>query len=76
MVTDAGIATDMVRVNRSIIRVPTDQGKIEDFFQSGKSGKNRGFSAIIREKILKSGNVFFKTILIPFNLRKKFFFRL
>ena len=26
----------------------------EDFFQSGKSGKNRGFSAKIREKNLKS----------------------
>ena len=30
----------------------------EVFFQSGKSGKNRGFSAKIREKIFKSGNFF------------------
>ena len=30
----------------------------EDFFQSGKSGKNRGFSAKIREKNFKSGNFF------------------
>ena len=33
----------------------------EDFFQSGKSGKNRGFSAKIREKIFKSGNFFSKS---------------
>ena len=32
----------------------------EDFFQSGKSGKNRGFSAKIREKNFKSGNFFSK----------------
>ena len=32
----------------------------EDFFQSGKSGKNRGFPAKIREKYFKSGNFFFK----------------
>ena len=32
----------------------------EDFFQSGKSGKNRGFSAKIREKFFKSGNSFSK----------------
>ena len=32
----------------------------EHFFQSGKSGKNRGFSAKIREKIFKSGNFFSK----------------
>ena len=41
----------------------------EDFFQSGKSGKNRGFSAKIRE-------LFFQTIFKPFkpiNLRKMFF---
>ena len=38
----------------------------EDFFQSGKSGKTGGgVSAKIREKILKSGNFYFKTI---FNL--------
>ena len=30
----------------------------EDFFQSGKSGKNRGFSAKIRGKNFKSGNFF------------------
>ena len=30
----------------------------EDFFQSGKSGKNKGFSAKIREKNFKSGNFF------------------
>ena len=30
----------------------------EDFFQSGKSGKNRGFSAKIREKNFRSGNFF------------------
>ena len=32
----------------------------EDFFQSGKSGKNRGFSAKIRGKNFKSGNFFSK----------------
>ena len=32
----------------------------EDFFQSGKSGKNGGFSAKIREKNFKSGNFFSK----------------
>ena len=44
----------------------------EDFFQSGKSGKNRGFSAKIREKISNQGT-FFQTIFKPFkpkNLRK------
>ena len=30
----------------------------EDFFQSGKSGKNRGFSDKIRENIFKSVNFF------------------
>ena len=30
----------------------------EGFFQSGKSGKNRGFPAKIREKNFKSGNFF------------------
>ena len=44
---------------------------LKDFSQSGKSGKNRGFSAKIREKIFKSGNFFFRTIFKPFNLRKK-----
>ena len=51
-------------------------GKIfEDFFQSGKSGKNRGFSAKLRKKNLKSGNFFSKPFqpFKPFNLRKKKF---
>ena len=34
------------------------RGNFEDFFQSGKSGKNRGFSAKIRQKNFKSGNFF------------------
>ena len=44
----------------------------EEFFQSGKSGKNQGFSAKIREKISNQGT-FFQTIFKPFkpiNLRK------
>ena len=40
----------------------------EDFFQSGKSGKKRGFSAKIREKIFKSGNFFSKPFLNLLNL--------
>ena len=44
----------------------------EDFFQSGKSEKNRGFSAKIREKILKSGN-FLQNHFQPFNVRKQLF---
>ena len=37
----------------------------EDFFQSGKSGKIRGFSAKIREKNSDQGT-FFQTIFKPF----------
>ena len=47
----------------------------EDFFQSGKSGENRGFSAKIREKI-QIREFFFQTIFKlfkPINLRKFFF---
>ena len=33
---------------------------LEDFFQSGKSGKNRGFSVKIREIFFKLGNFFSK----------------
>ena len=40
----------------------------EDFFQSGKSGENRGFSAKIREKNFKSGNFFSKPFLNLLNL--------
>ena len=45
----------------------------EDFFQSGKSGKNRGFSAKIREKIFKSGNFFSKPFSNLLIWGKKFF---
>ena len=45
----------------------------EDFFQSGKSGKNRGFSAKIREKNFKSGNSFSKPFSNLFNLTKTFY---
>ena len=48
----------------------------EDFFQSGKSGKNRGFSAKIREKKFQIRELFSQTIFTPFkpiNLRKMFF---
>ena len=45
----------------------------EDFFQSGKSGKNRGFSAKIREEKFQIRELFFKTFFKPFNLRKMLF---
>ena len=50
--------------------LPAVRENFEDFFQSGKSGKNEGFSAKIRGKIFKAGNFFFKTIFKLFNLRK------
>ncbi len=37
---------------------PPIREKSDNFFQSGKSGENRWFTASIREKISKSGNIF------------------
>ena len=46
----------------------------EEFFQSGKSGNNRGFSAKIRGKNFKLWNLFFfKIIFKHFNLSKNAF---
>ena len=44
----------------------------EDFFQSGKSGKNGGFQPKSGKKISNQGT-FFQTIFKPINLRKMFF---